>query len=82
VISIPSGTFASGQKANVSRYTQGKITPMFRTLYAKAEYGDITLTRPEDFLAKTSVLFFIDQNNARRNYIRLSKGQESACRPP
>jgi hypothetical protein len=30
---------------------------MFNTLYAKAEYGDITLMRPEDFLAKTCVLF-------------------------
>jgi hypothetical protein len=33
------------------------MTPMFKTLYAKAEYGDITLMRPEDFLAKTSVDF-------------------------
>ncbi len=33
------------------------MTPMFKTLYAKAEYGDITLIRPEDFLAKTSVVF-------------------------
>ncbi len=64
VISIPSGTFASGQTANVSKYTQGKITPMFRTLYANAEYGDITLTKPEDFLAKTSVVF-IEQHTFR-----------------
>ena len=32
---------------------------MFSTLYAKAEYGDITRMRPEDFLAKTSVVFII-----------------------
>jgi hypothetical protein len=30
---------------------------MFMTLYAKAEYGDITLMRPEDFRANTSVVF-------------------------
>jgi len=45
---------------------------MFRTLYAKAEYGDITLTKPEDFLAKTSVVF-IDRTSVWRNYIRPNK---------
>jgi hypothetical protein len=56
-IRIPVGTSASGQTPKESRYTHGKITPMFITLYAKAEYGDITLMRPEDFLAKTPVVF-------------------------
>ncbi len=45
---------------------------MFSTLYAKAEYGDITLMRPEDFLAKTSVVF-INSGYASREYIRLDK---------
>ena len=34
-------------------YTQGKITPMFRMLYANAEYGDITRTSPEARRVKT-----------------------------
>jgi len=41
-------------------------------LYAKVEYGDITLTKPEDFLAKTSVVF-IERSTVRRRYIRLNK---------
>src|SRR6266571_8983502 len=31
----------------VVMYTQGKMIPMFRMLYANAEYGDMTRTRPE-----------------------------------
>src|SRR5438132_14114874 len=44
---IPSQTLAFGYSAIVVMYTQGKITPMFSTLYANAEYGDMTRTRPD-----------------------------------
>src|SRR5207245_9102158 len=46
-IMIPVQTFALGNAARVVMYTHGKMTPMLRTLYAKAEYGDITRTSPE-----------------------------------
>src|SRR5947199_261656 len=44
---------APGSKARGVIYTHGKITPMFRMLYANAEYGDITRTSPEARLVKT-----------------------------
>jgi hypothetical protein len=62
---IPTGMLASGQRPRVSRYTHGNITPIFNTLYAKAEYGDITRIKPEDLLAKTSVLFKVPPPKAQ-----------------
>src|SRR6266480_1169224 len=50
---IPPQTEAPGSKARGVIYTHGKITPMFRMLYANAEYGDITRTSPEARLVKT-----------------------------
>ena len=44
---IPSQTLAFGYSAIVVMYTHGKITPMFSTLYATAEYGDMARTRPD-----------------------------------
>src|SRR3989441_12910 len=44
---IPTHTLAFGNTDKVVMYTQGKITPIFRTLYANAEYGDMTRTRPD-----------------------------------
>jgi len=44
---IPAQTEAPFWKAIVVMYTHGKMTPIFRTLYANAEYGDMTRTRPE-----------------------------------
>src|SRR5438094_2928034 len=49
---IPPQTEAPGSKARGVIYTHGKITPMFRMLYANAEYGDITRTRPEARLVR------------------------------
>src|SRR5438128_1085135 len=43
---IPTHTLAFGNTDKVVMYTHGKITPIFRTLYANAEYGDMTRTRP------------------------------------
>src|SRR2546429_109181 len=50
---IPAQTEAPAWKAIVVMYTHGKITPMFRMLYANAEYGDITRTSPEARRVKT-----------------------------
>src|SRR5207249_9903813 len=47
VIKIPSQMLAPGYRMIVVMYTQGKMIPMFRMLYANAEYGDITRTSPE-----------------------------------
>src|SRR5438876_10856816 len=44
---------APGSNARGVMYTQGKITPMFRMLYANAEYGDITRSSPEARRVKT-----------------------------
>src|SRR5947199_9793919 len=44
---------APGSNARGVMYTQGKITPMFRMLYANADYGDITRTSPEARRVKT-----------------------------
>src|SRR5438552_18830823 len=44
---------APGSNARGVMYTHGKITPMFRMLYANAEYGDITRTSPEVRRVKT-----------------------------
>src|SRR5438093_368562 len=50
---IPTHTLAFGKTDKVVMYTQGKMTPMFRTLYANAEYGDMTRTSPEARRVKT-----------------------------
>src|SRR5438309_9386322 len=52
-IRIPVQIEATGSNAMGVMYTQGKITPMFRMLYANAEYGDITRTSPEARRVKT-----------------------------
>ena len=50
---IPAQTEAPGSNARGVMYTHGKMTPMFRMLYANAEYGDITRTSPEARRVKT-----------------------------
>ena len=47
VMKIPSQMLAPGKRMIVVMYTQGKMIPMFRMLYANAEYGDMTRTSPE-----------------------------------
>jgi hypothetical protein len=53
---IPRGTLPPGKAVGDTRKTQGKIIPMVRILYTKAEYGDMTRTSPDAFRVKTSGL--------------------------
>src|SRR5206468_13027726 len=69
-IRIPVQMEAPGSNARGVMYTHGKITPMFRMLYANAEYGDITRTSPEARRVKTwtcAVAVPLDRKSTRLN---------------
>ena len=49
-----SHTETPGNASGAHTKVHGKITPMVRKLYMKADQGDITLDSPEAFRLKTS----------------------------